>query len=75
MRVQHRDGSQKLAPWPVFEGWDEALPPSCGSPDLEIDAYAVPNIVQAITKLLAMGFSAPVVGVWQQVKPRGLINL
>ncbi|XJC74038.1 hypothetical protein ACHFCA_26460 [Delftia tsuruhatensis] len=29
VRVQHRDGSQKIAPWPVFDGWDEALP-LCG---------------------------------------------
>ncbi len=27
VRVQHRDGTQKLVPWPVFDGWEHALPP------------------------------------------------
>lgn len=67
VRVQHRDGSQKLAPWPVHEGWDEALPPSCGVADLELGAYAVPDIVAALRWLQAHGFSAPQVSRWPEV--------
>jgi hypothetical protein len=26
MRAQRRDDKHLLVPWPVFEGWDEALP-------------------------------------------------
>lgn len=70
VRVQHFDGSQKLAPWPVFDGWDEALPPSCGQPDEDLQAYSVPNIVATLTKLGSMGFSAPKVGNWSEVRPK-----
>lgn len=70
VRVQHFDGSQKLAPWPVFDGWDEALPPSCGQPDEDMKAYSVPNIVATLTKLGSMGFSAPKVGNWSEVRPK-----
>lgn len=67
VRVQHRDGSQKLAPWPVHEGWDEALPPSCGVADLALEAYAVPDIVAALHWLQEHGFSAPQVSRWPEV--------
>lgn len=70
VRVQHFDGSQKLAPWPVFDGWDEALPPSCGQPDVDLQAYSVSNIVATLTKLASMGFSVPRVGNWSEVRPK-----
>ena len=72
VRVQHFDGSQKLAPWPVFDGWDEALPPSCGQPDEDLQAYSVPNIVATLTKLRSMGFSAPDVGNWSEKRPKSI---
>ncbi|WP_157443587.1 hypothetical protein [Curvibacter lanceolatus] len=70
VRVQAQDGSQKLAPWPVFEGWEKALPPECGMPDLELQAYSTSNIVLAITTLRSKGFSEPIVGTWPHVRPR-----
>ena len=67
VRVQHRDGSQKIAPWPVFDGWDEALPPSVAVPDLSLTAYAVKDVVMALQWLRARGFSAPAVSRWPEV--------
>lgn len=70
VRVQHRDGSQKLVPWPQFEGWEHALPVEVGVPDISIGAIAVVNIVEAIRYLKQNGFDDPVVGNWQDVLPR-----
>jgi hypothetical protein len=70
VRVQHRDGSQKLVPWPTFEGWEEALPASVGMADPVLGVVAVRDIVEAIRVLQRIGFSGPVVGTWQQVLPR-----
>lgn len=67
VRVQHRDGTQKLAPWPAFDGWDEVLPPSVGVPDLSLTAYAVKDVVMALQWLRARGFSAPAVSRWPEV--------
>lgn len=67
VRVQHADGTQKIAPWPVFEGWDEAFPTALGKPDPSLQAYAVPNIVDALAWLRARGFSAPTVSRWPEV--------
>lgn len=70
VRVQHQDGSQKIVPWPVFEGWNIALPPPCGIPDMELLGYAVADIVVAIQTLKALGYEGPLVGRWQDVRPR-----
>lgn len=70
VRVQHRDGSQKLVPWPQFVGWEHALPAEVGVPDISIGAIAVFNIVEAIRILKQNGFDDPVVGSWQDVLSR-----
>jgi hypothetical protein len=70
VRVQHHDGSQKLVPWPAFPGWDAALPPEIGAPDLEVQGYAVKDIVHAMRMLASMGFSVPKVGGWRDVLPK-----
>lgn len=67
VRVQHHNGSQMLVPWPVFDGWDEALPPVCGIPDLELQAYAVPNIVEALQSMRRIGFAPPEVTSWPDI--------
>ncbi len=67
VRVQHQDGSQKLVPWPAFPGWDTALPPEIGVPDLDAQGYAVKDIVSAIKLLKSIGFSEPKVGGWREV--------
>lgn len=70
VRVQAQDGSQKLTPWPVFDGWERALPPECGQPDMALLAYSVPDIVRAFTALAQRGYSKPDVGNWSKVRPR-----
>lgn len=70
VRVQAADGSQKLAPWPMFDGWETALPAICGEPDAHIQAYSTPNIAEALQTLRGIGYSAPMVGTWPEVMPR-----
>jgi hypothetical protein len=72
VRVQHEDGSQKLAPWPQFDGWETALPAGVGVADTSLGAIAVDNVVQAIQLLQGSGFRGPFVGSWQQVLPRSV---
>lgn len=67
IRVQHKDGSQKIVPWPVFDGWDETFPPSFGVAETDIGAYSVPNIMKAMQWLKERGFSAPEVSRWPEV--------
>lgn len=67
VRVMHSDGQQRLAPWPVFDGWDETFPGSVGTPDEAAQAYLVPDIVAAISWLRARGFTAPQVSRWPEV--------
>ena len=70
LRVQHKDGSQKLVPWPQFDGWEFAFPPGFGRVDSSIGAIAVDNIVEAIKAMRSMGFPGPKIGRWQDVLPR-----
>lgn len=70
LRVQHKDGSQKLVPWPQFDGWEFAFPPGFGRVDSSIGAIAVDNIVDAIKAMRSMGFPGPKIGRWQDVLPR-----
>lgn len=70
VRVQHQDGSQKLVPWPRFDGWETALPTSVGVADPTLGAITVDDIVEAIRLLQKHGFRGPLVGSWQQVLPK-----
>lgn len=72
VRVQHSDGSQKLVPWPHFEGWENALPAGIGRPDTSIGAISVDSIVEAIRVLQLNRFQGPEVGRWQDVDPSRL---
>ena len=67
VRVQHQDGTHKLAPWPMFDGWDEALPPSCGVPDRLLQAYSPIDLPVAFATLRRLGHVGPIVGVWPKV--------
>lgn len=67
VRVQHLDGSQKIVPWPMFDGWDEALPLSCGQADLDLQAYSVSDLPRAFATLKQLGHKGPIVGVWPGV--------
>jgi hypothetical protein len=68
--VQHRDGSQKLVPWPHRAGWETALPPEVGTPDPALGAIATPDIAAAFRLLQAQGWQGPLAGSWQQVIAR-----
>ncbi len=47
-----KDTSHAMAAWPcTAEGWDEALPPSIGAPDLVLGVYRIPDLVSAMTFL------------------------
>lgn len=46
VRVDHLDGRQFIAPWPSFEGWEEAMPPVVGRADLEVGAYEVQGAIK-----------------------------
>lgn len=49
-----QDASQWLVPWGTLpEGWDEALPPSVGTPDLQEGMYRVRDSIAALTFLSA----------------------
>lgn len=67
VRVQHQDGTHKITPWPMFDGWDEALPSSCGTPDLVLQAYSPADLVGAFATLRRLGHVGPIVGVWPKV--------
>ena len=65
IRVTHHAGHNMLVPWPVFFGWEKALPPACGTPDHVIQAYAVADTVAALKALRELGYSAPLVLNWR----------
>lgn len=67
VRVQHEGGEQTLAPWPVFDGWDESFPPVVGAPSKELQAYRVKDIVSSLQWLRSRGYSAPEVSRWPDV--------
>lgn len=47
-----QDGSHAIAAWPrAEEGWDEALPPSVGTPDTTLGVYRARDLVSAMTFL------------------------
>lgn len=67
VRVQRQDGQQMLAPLPVFDGWDEALPALFGPADLEHTAYVVPDIKRAVEYLRERADVTLITGVWRDI--------
>lgn len=68
VRVQHKDGRQFVVPWPSFEGWEEALPPVVGSPNIEMGGYeVVGQVVGAVSYLRAQAEAEKVTGLWHDV--------
>lgn len=66
IRVMHATGGHCLMPWPASEGWDEALPPTAGSPDLELGGYRVNNIVACVGFLRKHALWEQV-GIWRDI--------
>jgi hypothetical protein len=72
VRVQHRDGRQMLVPWPVFDGWDEAFPPSIGVVDSDCGGYVLPADVRAsISYLRNRAEREKVTGIWKEIVAAG----
>ena len=67
MRVQRRDERHMLVPWPVFDGWDEALPPLVGAVDSEHGGYELADVVVALKYLRAHGDWETRPGSWKDV--------
>ena len=51
LRAQRRDDKHLLVPWPVFDGWDEALPALFGPIDSECGGHVLPDVVPALKYL------------------------
>jgi hypothetical protein len=51
IRAQRKDDKHLLVPWPVFDGWDEALPPLFGPVDIECGGHVLPDVVAALKYL------------------------
>jgi hypothetical protein len=67
VRVQHKDGYQRLVPSPQFDGWDEALPSSVGLADLELGCLHVKDIASTLTYLRQFSVGEKVVGSWREL--------
>ena len=72
IRVQHRDSRQMLVPWPVFDGWDEAFPPSIGLVDSDCGGYVLPADVRgSISYLRSKAERELVTGIWKEIVAAG----
>lgn len=68
VRVQHSSGVQLLVPWPVFDGWDEALPPQqVGDPSEELGGYVLRNVPAALEYLRGRRDWESKAGRWRDV--------
>jgi hypothetical protein len=68
VRVQHKDRKHFIVPWPSFEGWDEAMPPVVGRPNLDVGGYEVVGpVVDTISYLRAQAAGEKITGVWNEV--------
>lgn len=68
VRVQHKDRRQFIVPWPSFDGWEEALPPVVGCPNLDIGGYEVlGQMVEVIAYLRAQSLGEKITGLWSDV--------
>lgn len=47
------DGGSRMVPMPVFDGWDEAMPPSLGVPALDSATYMLKDATAAMVYLSA----------------------
>lgn len=67
VRVQRKDGQQVLAPWPVVNGWDEALPAHIGPADLEVGGYLLRDVRETVAYLEELGGHCRVFGSWREL--------
>ncbi len=67
VRVQSVDGKQFLMPWPVFDGWDEALPAHIGTVNAERGGYELADVASALKYLRGMSKWEHLSGVWNDI--------
>jgi hypothetical protein len=67
MRVQRRDETHVLMPWPTFDGWDESLPSTMGSANNEYGGYILSNVVTALQYLRHEAIWETKPGRWKDV--------
>lgn len=51
IRALRKDDKHLLVPWPVFDGWDEALPALFGQVDRGCGGHVLPDVVAALRYL------------------------
>lgn len=68
IRVEHKDGHQRLVPWPKFSGWDETWPASVGRADHEMGCLYVSDIKSALEYLRQSSAWDKVYGTWRELK-------
>lgn len=67
VRVQSERGMQFLLPWPMFDGWDEALPAHIGPVDLEHGGYKLDDVAAALRYLRQKSKWELVSGIWPEI--------
>lgn len=70
VRVQRNDGQQMLAPWPVTDGWDEALPAHIGPANTELGGYVLADVRMAVAYLRKVGAWDRVCASWRELPAR-----
>ena len=67
VRVLRNDSQQMLVPWPVSDGWDEALPAHIGTPNEELGGYVLFDVVKAVAYLRKVGTRDRVFDSWKKL--------
>ena len=68
IRVEHKDGEQRLVPWPTFEGWNETWPTTVGLADYDLEVLHIKDIVAALKYLKQFSKWDKVCGTWLELK-------
>jgi hypothetical protein len=56
-----------LVPWPVSEGWEEALPAYVGTPSEELGGYVLFDIFKTVAYLRSVGKRDCVFDSWKKL--------
>lgn len=64
----HSDGRHVMAPYPMFDGWDEAMPPRIGTASLELLVYVLPDKLAAMVFLSPMSLMVRTASDWAELQ-------
>lgn len=67
VRVLRNDDQQMLVPWPVSDGWDEALPAHIGTPNEELGGYVLFDVIKTVAYLRKVGARVHVFDSWKKL--------